>query len=132
MPGPDGEDVSCCGPDWAAIWANRARQMIDNYRQGGAAKVYWLTVPTARDEARKPIVDAVDAAIFAAAAPWRSQARVLDTVPIFTPGDRYRDSMALDGRETIVRESDGIHLNETGSSLAADEVLGAIDQDFTR
>jgi len=131
MPGPDGKDVSCCGPDWAAIWANRARQMMDNYRQGGAAKVYWLTVPTARDPARKPIVDAVDAAIVAAATPLRTQVRVLDTVPIFTPGDRYRDSMDVNGQQTIVRESDGIHLNETGSSVAANNVLRAVDADFT-
>ena len=63
MPGPDGKDVDCCGPQWAAIWANRARQMMENYRQGGKGKVYWLTVPTARDSARKPITDAVNAAI---------------------------------------------------------------------
>jgi hypothetical protein len=31
-----------------------------------------------------------------------------------------------------VRESDGIHLNNPGSSLAAKLVLAAIDEDFTR
>jgi len=130
MPGPDGEDVSCCGPEWAAIWANRARQLIDDYRQGGDARVYWLTVPTARDPDRAPITAAVNAAVAAAAAPWRSSARVLDMGAIFTPGARYRDAIEVDGRETIVREPDGIHLNEAGSAVAASEVESALARDF--
>ncbi len=131
MPGPGGEEVGCCGPEWAAVWANRARQMMDNYRRGGAAKVYWLTVPTARDPARRPIVDAVNAAVLAAAAPWRSQVRVIDAAAIFTPGNRFRDAIEVDGRQTIVREPDGIHLNDAGSSLAAEAVQQALDRDFT-
>jgi lysophospholipase L1-like esterase len=130
MPGPGGGEVSCCGPEWAAVWANRARQLMDNYRQRGAAKVYWLTVPTARDPDRAPIADAVNAAVLAAAAPLRSQVRVLDMGAIFTPGDRFRDAIAVDGRETIVREPDGIHLNDAGSALAADAVEAALARDY--
>lgn len=132
MPGLGGEEVSCCGPEWAAVWANRARQMMDNYSRAGAAKVYWLTVPTARDPDRAPIVEAVNAAVYAAAAPWRSQVRVIDLGEIFTPGDRFRDAIEVDGRETIVREPDGIHLNDAGSALAADAVESALARDFTR
>jgi lysophospholipase L1-like esterase len=131
MPGPDGKDVSCCGPEWAAIWANRARQLMDNYRQNGAAKVYWLTVPTARDPDRKPITDAVNAAVYAAAAPLRSEVRVIDDASLVTPEDRFRNAMEVDGREEIVREPDGIHLNQTGSGLAADQLEEALERDFT-
>ena len=67
-----------------------------------------------------------------AAEPWRDQIRVIDTVPVFTPGNRYRDSMTINGQPTIVRESDGIHLNDAGSVLASKLVLAAVDQDFTR
>ena len=45
---------------------------------------------------------------------------------------RYRDSIEVDGEDTIVRESDGIHLNDAGAAIAADAVLERIDQDFTR
>ena len=55
---------------------------------------------------------------------------MIDLVPTFTPGDSYRDTISIDGRQTIVRMPDGIHLNEDGSSVAADQVLGAIDRDF--
>lgn len=132
MPGPDGKDVSCCGPEWAAIWANRARQMIETYRQNGTARVYWLTVPTARDPDRAPIVDAVNAALLAAAAPWRRQVRIVDDAAVFSPENRYRDAIEIDGSQTIVREPDGIHLNQAGSALAAEIVVEAIDRDFTR
>jgi len=105
---------------------------MNTYRQAGAARVYWLTLPTPRDAARQKIARTVNAAIAVAAQPWRSQVRVFDTVPIFTPGGRYRDSMDVNGEEKIVRESDGIHLNQAGSSVLADRLLPLIDQDFTR
>ena len=57
---------------------------------------------------------------------------MLDIVPIFTPGDVYRDAMTVNGQPTIVRESDGIHLNDAGSALAAKFVLAAIDRDLVR
>jgi lysophospholipase L1-like esterase len=131
LPGPNGKEIDCCGPNYAAAYANRVRQVMDNYRQDGAAKVYWLTVPTPRDAGAQRVERMVNASIEAAAQPWLSQIRIVDTVPIFTPGDEYRDAMAIDGKQTIVRESDGIHLNEAGSSLLADVVVDRIDPDFT-
>jgi lysophospholipase L1-like esterase len=129
LPAAEG-DVDCCGPEWAAVFAGRARQMLDNFRRGEEGKVYWLLVPTQRDPARGKITRAVNAAIEVAAQPWRDQVRLVDLPAVFTPEDRYRDSMEIDGEDTIVRESDGIHLNEAGSSLAADVVLEAIGRDF--
>ena len=131
MKGPDGRDVECCGVDYAAIYASRVRQMMNTYRQAGASRVYWLTLPTPRDPDRQKIARTVNASILVAAQPWRSQVRVFDTVPIFTPGAVYRDAMDIGGEEKIVRESDGIHLNQTGSSLLADRLLTVVDQDFT-
>ncbi len=131
LPGPDGKDVNCCGADWAAVLSNRARQMISTYRQDGKADVYWLTVPTPRDPARQRISNVVNTAINVAAQPWRSDVRIVDMVPIFAPDGVYEDALTVGGEQTIVRESDGIHLNEAGSAIAADEVLRRIDLDFT-
>ena len=132
MTGPGGQEVECCGPEYAAIYANRVRQVMDNYRRGGAAKVYWLTVMTPRDPDAARVSRLVNESIRVAAQPWASQIRVIDTVPVFTPGERYSDTIEVDGREQIVRESDGIHLNAEGSAIAADLVLERIDKDFTR
>jgi lysophospholipase L1-like esterase len=131
MAGPDGRQVSCCSAAWAAIYANRARQMVNTYRQNGAARVYWITLPTPREAARQSIARVVNAAIEVAAQPWADQVRVIDTVPTFTPGEVYRDAMSVNGSQTIVRQSDGIHLNDTGSSLLAGYVLTELARDFT-
>lgn len=130
LPDAAGRKVECCNPEWAALFANRVRQMMNTYRQGGAARVYWLTVPTPRDPDRARISKAVNAAIEVAAEPWRNQVRVIDTVPIFTPGGNYTDSISVDGSNRIVRESDGVHLNEQGASIAAEATIKAINGDF--
>jgi hypothetical protein len=131
MTGPDGHEVACCSAEWAAIYANRARQMANSYRQNGAAYVYWLTLPTPREAARQTIARAVNAAIEVAAQPWADQVRVIDTVPTFTPGNIYRDSISIRGTQTIVRQADGVHLNDAGAGLLASIVLARIGQDFT-
>jgi hypothetical protein len=130
LPGPGDRQIDCCGPDWAAAYANRVRRMMNTYRQGGGARVYWLTLPIPRDGDLAEVARAVNAAIEVAAQPFRAQVRVLDMTSLFTPGGRYRDAMTVDGRRRIVRESDGIHLNETGAGVAADVVLAAVRRDF--
>lgn len=128
---PSGHTVNCCGPDWAAAYANRARAMLAAYRENGRGRVYWLTLPTPRDPARAKIAHAVDAAVRVAAEPYRAQVRVLDMTALFTPGERYRAAMPVNGTDTIVREPDGIHLNDAGAGLAAQQVISALDADFT-
>jgi hypothetical protein len=130
LPGPDGRELECCGPAWAAEYAYRARSMMNTYRQGGDARVYWLTLPLPRDRDFQRVARSVNAAIRVAAEPYRAQIRVLDMTTLFTPGDRYRDAMEIDGRRQIVREPDGVHLNADGAALAADVVLEAIRRDF--
>jgi hypothetical protein len=125
-----GRTLRCCGLDWAAEYASRARRIMARFRQGGAARIYWLLLPAPRSHDLSEVTRAVNAAIRVAAEPWRAQVRVLDLDALFTPGDRYRDAMPLDGRETVVRNPDGVHLNERGASLAADRVLAALRGDF--
>jgi lysophospholipase L1-like esterase len=130
IPGPGGEEIECCGADWAAAYANRVRRMMNTYRQGGEARVYWLTLPIPRDGDLAEVARVVNAAIEVAAQPFRAQVRVLDMAELFTPGGRYRDAMEVDGRRRIVRDADGIHLNGAGASLAAERVLEAVRRDF--
>jgi lysophospholipase L1-like esterase len=130
MPGNGGRLIQCCGPQWAALYATRARRMMDTYRRNGAARVYWLTLPLPRDPARQKIARSVNAAILVASQPFRAQVRVLDMTALFTPRGRYRAAMAVRGRNTIVRRPDGIHLNDTGARLAADTVVGRLRNDF--
>lgn len=125
-----GKEVECCSADWAALYANRARRMADTYRQAGNARVYWITIPTARDADRAKINRVVNAAVKVAAQPWASQVRILDTVPMFAPRG-YADAITIDGQRRIVRNADGIHLNDEGAGLLAESVLARLGQDFT-
>jgi hypothetical protein len=129
MPGPDGEELECCGPPWAAEYAYRARRMMNTYRQRGEARVYWLTLPLPRARDFQEVARSVNAAIHVAAEPYRAHVRVLDMTDLFTP-DGYRDAMEVDARRQIVRDPDGIHLNPAGAGVAADVVLEAIRRDF--
>jgi hypothetical protein len=124
------QTVQCCGPAWSAEYASRVRRMMNTYRQRGATRVYWLNLPVPRDPDRQRISRAVNLAIAVAAEPYRAQARVLDMGALFTPGFRYRDAMEVEGRDRLVREPDGIHLNDAGAELAADAVEAALGRDF--
>src|SRR3954470_20559406 len=124
-----GGEVECCGPDWAAEYANRLRAMMNTYRAKGAARVYWVKLMTPRSKARADIGRVVNAAIDVAAEPWKTQVRLIDTIGVFTPKG-YRDAMPINGEDTIVRQSDGIHLNDTGAAFLAEIVIDRIGKDF--
>ena len=124
-----GKKIECCGADWAAEYANRVRAMMNTYRAKGASRVYWVKLMTPRSKARADIGRVVNAAIDVAAEPWKTQVRLIDTIPVFTPKG-YRDAMPINGEDTIVRQPDGIHLNDTGAAFLADIVIKRIGQDF--
>jgi hypothetical protein len=130
MTGPGGDEVACCSASWAAIYADRVREVMDTYLASGA-RVYWMPLPAPREGARARIARVVNAAIEVAAQPWAAQVQVIDTVPTFTPGFIYRDAMDVGGKQTIVREADGIHLNVPGASVLARIVLDHLQQDFS-
>jgi lysophospholipase L1-like esterase len=130
MTGPGQTMVSCCSAAWATVYADRVRQMMNTYRQAGVAHVYWMLLPATRAADRNRIAKVVNAAIQVAAQPWADQVTILNTIPIFTPGDRYRDSMQVAGASTIVRQSDGIHLNNAGAQLLSKYVVSDLRQNF--
>ena len=127
---PDGGEVECCSPEYAASYANRVRQVMRTYVDEPDKRLYWLSVPRSRNDRQWEISQVVNEAGRIAAVPWLSQIRLIDLVPIFTPGGVYRDSMEIDGQDTIVRESDGLHLTRPGAELAADAVIERLGQDF--
>lgn len=122
--------LRCCGLGWTTVYANRVRQMMNTYRQAGAARVYWLELPAPESRARQQISRAVNAAIGVAAEPYRAQVRVIDLSSVFTPGGRYRASMQVGGQPTIVRQADGVHLNDAGAGVALPVLLNAMRGDF--
>jgi hypothetical protein len=131
LTGPGGVQVACCDRSWEALYAQRVRAIAEAYLRGRAARVYWLTLPAQRDPARERVAVVVNAAISSALAPLRGRAWIIDTVPIFSPGGRWRSSISIGGRPTVVRAPDGIHLNAAGSSLLAGLVQHSLAKGFT-
>jgi hypothetical protein len=129
LTGPHGRKILCCTTSWAAAYANRGRQMLAAYRRGGAARVYWITVPALRDVRRTATGRLINGAIAVAAQPWAGQVRLIDGGAIFTPNG-YRDSMPVNGVDTVVREPDGMHLNVAGAHVLALAVDAALAGDF--
>jgi lysophospholipase L1-like esterase len=122
--------VDCCGADWQAAFAARVRRMLDAYLRDGDGRVYWLTVPMPRDPARQEIAAAVNSAVMAAAEDAGERVRAIDLDERFAPGGDYSDAIDVGGRERIVREQDGVHLNAAGAAVAADVVQDAVENDF--
>lgn len=122
--------VNCCGGGWVDEYSRRVGLMMDAWSRGGKARVYWLKLPTPRSGDRKEISDAVNQAIENAASKRHENVRVVDLVAALTPGDQFRASMDVGGRPTIVREQDGIHLNEAGSAVALSALMNAMAEDF--
>ena len=122
---PAGAEVDCCGEQWIAEYARRARKVMRIYAQDGAGAVLWLTVPAARDERRNPPARAVNTALRRAAIGLPAVS-VLPIDKVFTPGMRFRESMEYRGRTVDVRETDGIHLSVAGARIAAAMVIEAL------
>jgi lysophospholipase L1-like esterase len=124
--------AQCCGADWQAAFAGRVKAIMRTYLRGGEGRVYWLAVPRPRDPARQEIADAVNAAVRAAAEAAGDGVTVLELDDTFAPDGDYADAIDVGGRERIVREQDGIHLNAAGAAVAADLVQDAVDGDSAR
>ena len=121
--------AACCGRAWRIEYARRARGIIRTYARGGRARVYWLLLPAPRGGSFRRVYFAVNAALRRAARGLEDDVRLIDLVEVFTPGWRYRNSMPIGGRTMRVRQSDGVHLNTTGASLAANLVIRAMRRD---
>ena len=122
-----GRVVPCCGEEWIAEYAHRARRAMKAYlrRRGGA--VIWLNVPAAKDPKRKPSNDAVNAGLARAVAGLH-RAAVLDMAALFTPGGVYRTYMTDGGVRVRVRQADGVHLSAAGAAIAVRAVRAQLER----
>jgi lysophospholipase L1-like esterase len=115
--------ADCCGPPWVAEYARRARRMMRTYARGGRTRVLWLLLPAPRGGSFREVFPAVNAALRRAARGLDDDVRLVELDEFFTPGGRYRESIQIGGKTVRVRQGDGVHLNTTGASIAANIVL---------
>jgi lysophospholipase L1-like esterase len=112
-------DAECCSAAWSREYAARVAGMIREYRQNGAAVVYWFLIPTPAHEPFVRVVRAVNAGIIRAVSEFPSGVHVFDLRPIFSPGERYIDSLTYEGQTITAHEPDGFHLSAEADQIVA-------------
>lgn len=124
MTTPAGDSVECCGAPWLTEYVRRVRAMMATYRRKGDGRVLWLTLPLPREGPKTEAITAVNSAIVRAAEGMKG-VRVLRMDSLFTPNG-FADVIRYRGRYIRVRTADGIHLNVSGTAIAAKVIAAAI------
>ena len=124
MTTPGGANVVCCDEPWLAEYVRRVRAMMATYRRNGAGRVLWLTIPLPRGGPLTATISAVNGAIVRAASGQKGVS-VLRMDSLFTP-DGFAEVIRYRGRYVRVRTADGIHLNVSGTAIAARVIAAAI------
>jgi lysophospholipase L1-like esterase len=124
-----GGTAACCGPAWVAAYASRVAAMMRSYLRGGRSYVYWLTLPAPRPASFARVFPRVNEAIRRAAKRVGGGVRVIDLVPVFTPGGTFRQTITFRGRTIDARQPDGVHLSPAGASVAAALVVDQLRAD---
>jgi hypothetical protein len=126
---PHGAWVNCCSAAWIGLLAQRVGRMMGEYLRNGRGRVYWFTLPIARDATHAMLFRAVNRAYIAAAARYRDGVHLVRADLLFTPGGRFTQSIPYHGHEVSVRAPDGIHLDPAGAQIAAATVIADLRRD---
>jgi hypothetical protein len=94
----------------------------------GKRPVYWVPPPTARDPEFDDIYATQNRAVEQAvkAVPGL---RYVDVYSTLNNG-KYSDSLKIDGRRVLARQSDGVHFSRDGAIAPARLVLQAMAKDY--
>jgi lysophospholipase L1-like esterase len=122
--GAGGTRIECCGDAYVAAYVKRVQAMMKTYRRKREGRVIWLTLPLPRDGGPKTqTITAVNDAIVQAGKDYKGVTVIrMDT--LFTPNG-FADVIRYRGRYIRVRTADGIHLNVSGTAIAA-KVIAAV------
>jgi len=116
--------AQCCDEPWVRAYSRRVRTMMQRYLRDGRGRVFWLTPPLPRDPVRVTITTAITAAILRAAEDLPG-VTVMRVDQLFSPNG-YADVIRYRGRDVRVRDSDGVHLNISGTAIMAQLLAPAI------
>ena len=86
-------------------------------------RTIWMTLPAPRDPGLAKAFRGVNRAIREGA---EGHGEIVDLVPVFTPGWRYRRTMPWKGKRVIVRQRDGVHIGYHGDWIASTLAIDAL------
>ena len=126
---PNGKFFLAGTPAWTREYERRAIICMRIWARQGNRRVYWLSVPPARDPnwARDDVQINLALRRAAALVPGAEYVDVLGPV---TDHGRYADFVTVNGQETLIREPDGVHLNIEGSIVVAHELRAVLAREW--
>jgi hypothetical protein len=120
---PSGPPLQCCGLAWTAGYGQLVTKMARTLLQGQAATAFWFELAAPKPPQFARVLSAVNTGIRDAAQTLPGRLGLINANAYFTPGNRYRDYMTVDGQGFTIHEPDGIHLDATADAYAAKLVL---------
>jgi uncharacterized protein len=127
---PNGRVLIAGTPAWTQEYARRAAVCMRIWAQGNAShRVYWLSLPPARDASWAHDFSQINAAI-SQAATWVPGTRYVNILSPITDHGKYVDYARVGGQWTLIREPDGVHLNMAGSQVVANELIPRLRRDW--
>lgn len=115
-------------PIWTAEYQRRVAVCMRVWLRR-ARRVYWLSIPPARDTGWADDDAHINRAIRRAARQTPG-GEYLDVLGPVTAHGRYTDFVYVHGQPVLIRESDGVHLNLQGSTMVAQEVRRVIAREW--
>ncbi len=122
---PNGQVLQAGTPAWTREYQRRAEVCMRIWAQGGSKRVYWLSMPPARNSTWAFDDSQINRALRAAAAAVPG-AEFLNVLGPVTDHGKYVDYVHWHGGWLLIREPDGVHLNADGSRIVAGEVLDVL------
>ncbi|MBV9282713.1 MAG: DUF459 domain-containing protein [Chloroflexi bacterium] len=126
---PGGRFFLAGSPAWTREYQRRAEICMRIWTQNGTRRLYWLSVPPARDPGWAHDDLQINLALQHAARRVPG-AEYLDILGPITNHGRYADFVYVGGQPVLVREPDGVHLNIAGSTLVAHEILPVLRREW--
>ncbi|HEX7610296.1 MAG TPA: hypothetical protein VF380_06470 [Solirubrobacteraceae bacterium] len=117
--------VSCCGPQWLALYAGRLRPLVRAYARGGRGRIYWLLLPAPQEALRAPLFEAVNEALRLLAPEFARELHLLPVDTVISPGG-FQTTITYDGMQLQPRAPDGIHMTHAGACVERSLVVEAL------
>lgn len=126
----NGAILPASSPAWTREYQRRAEVVMRVWLAGGARRVYWLSMPPARSALWAHNIAQIDLALRRAVRQVGGGARYLNVLGPITNHGAYADFVLEHGQEVLIREPDGLHLNEAGSQLVTNQVWARLQHDW--
>jgi hypothetical protein len=124
----DGQLYGPQDPQWQTEYARRAAVVMQELGSDGKRPVYWVPSPTARDPKFNTIYETQNRAIEQAAVAVPG-ARYVDIYSTINKGV-YSDTLKIDGRRVLARQSDGVHFSREGAIVPTRLIVRAMAKDY--